>query len=85
MNDLPITLKSKKHGVFIENDFYCCPMQADDIDLLALTKTDLDKRGRHFLPSVTQCHHKALKVECSHCLRKVGEVFLSWVRPKTLK
>ena len=43
MNELPITLKSKTLGAFIEHNFYGCPMQADDVALLALTKTDLDK------------------------------------------
>ena len=43
MNELPITIKSKQLGAFIEHDFYGCPMQADNVDLLALTKTDLDK------------------------------------------
>ena len=43
MNELPITLKSKTLGAFIEHNFYGCPMQADDVALLALIKTDLDK------------------------------------------
>ena len=43
MNELPDTLKARKLGAFINNDFYGCPMQADDVALLALTKSDLDK------------------------------------------
>ena len=43
MNELPDTLKARKLGAYINNDFYGCPMQADDFALLALTKSDLDK------------------------------------------
>ena len=42
MNELPLLLESKKLGAFIGNNFYGCPMQVDDVALLALTKSDLD-------------------------------------------
>ena len=42
MNELPLLPESKKLGAFIGNNFYGCPMQADDVAMLALTKSDLD-------------------------------------------
>ena len=38
MNELPELLESKRIGAFIGNNYYGCPMQADDVALIALTK-----------------------------------------------
>ena len=38
MNELPELLESKRIGAFIR-----CPMQADDVALIAFTKSDLNK------------------------------------------
>ena len=43
MNELPELLESKRIGAFIGNNYYGCPMQADDVALIALTKSDLNK------------------------------------------
>ena len=43
MNQLPELLESNRIGAFIGDKFYGCPMQADDVALLALTKAELDK------------------------------------------
>ena len=42
MNDLPKQLQNANVGATISNKFYGCPMQADDVALLALTKHDLE-------------------------------------------
>lgn len=42
MNQLPEMLESKRVGAFIGGKYYGCPMQADDVALLSLTKTELD-------------------------------------------
>ena len=41
MNDLPRQLEQLNIGPFIHDEFYGCPMQADDVALIALTKNDL--------------------------------------------
>ena len=43
MNELPELLESKRIGAFIGNNYYGCPMQTDDVALIALTKSDLNK------------------------------------------
>ena len=43
MNELPELLESKRIGAFIGNNYYGCPMQADHVALIALTKSDLNK------------------------------------------
>ena len=43
INALPDTLENNNVGAFIGSDFYGCPMQADDVALVALTKDDLNK------------------------------------------
>ena len=43
MNALPDTLENNNVGAFIGSDLYGCPMQADDVALVGLTKDDLSK------------------------------------------
>ena len=43
MNELPELLESKRIGAFIGNNYYGCPMQADDVALITLTRSDLNK------------------------------------------
>ena len=46
MNGLPDYLEHRNIGAFIGDEFYGCPMQADDVALIALTKNDLDNMMR---------------------------------------